>query len=424
MNPGFSSIGKNSKDLPISWLMEKALANPAMVSLAAGFTDNDTLPVDLTRSAISDIFGDPEEAKRSLQYGTTRGHQKLRNLILKNLVENDSALDSLDRNSIVISHGSQEFLYQFCELMLDPGDIVVVEDPTYFVMLGLFYSLGVEVIGVPLNNDGVDIERLKDLLHGLSKEGKIQRLKFFYGVTYFQNPTGISSASRNKLEVLELLKKHESQAGHQLYYLEDAAYLNLSFDQDVEKTALTFHEHRDRVVFTSTFSKPYSTGLRVGYGILPRQLVDPLLFIKTNHDFGTSNFLQFILAEVISSGKFDSHLEIIQKRYAYKCDLLDSSLKSHFPAWAEWGKPIGGLYIWVTLPDSFDTSLNTSFFDLALQNEVLYVPGSLCFAKSSLAGEGGRHYKATMRLTFGGASEQAITLGAERLGRVLEAMNG
>ena len=109
---------------------------------------------------------------------------------------------------------------------------------------------------MPLNNDGVDIERLKDLLHGLSKEGKIQRLKFFYGVTYFQNPTGISSASRNKLEVLELLKKHESQAGHQLYYLEDAAYLNLGFDQDVEKTALTFHEHRDRVVFTSTFSKP------------------------------------------------------------------------------------------------------------------------------------------------------------------------
>lgn len=423
MNPGFSSIGKNSKDLPISWLMEKALENPSIVSLAAGFTDNETLPVDLTRAAILDIFNDAEEAKRSLQYGTTRGSSKLRSLICKDLKSHDDHLPSIDPDCVVISHGSQEFLYQFCELFLDPGDIVIVEDPTYFVVLGLFHSLGVEVIGVPLNSDGVDVDKLAQILQNLSEQKKIQRLKFFYGVTYFQNPTGLSSDSANKLQVLELLKEYESSAEHQLYYLEDAAYFHLSFHEDIEKTALTFSEHRDRVVFTSTFSKPYSTGVRVGYGILPKQLVNPFLFIKTNHDFGTANFLQSIMAEVIDSGKLTSHLAILRKRYFEKCELLNNSLISHFPEWANWLKPKGGLYIWVTLPESCDTSLESPFFKSALKNEVLYVPGALCFAQSSLKGENGRRYKSTMRLTFGGASEQAITEGAERLGSSLKSIS-
>lgn len=416
MNPAFSSLGKNTKSLPISWLMEKALDTPSMVSLAAGFTDNESLPVDITRDAVHNILSEPGQARRNLQYGTTRGDEKLRNSTSSQLLSYFPEIGSISRQNIVISHGSQQFLYHFSELMLDPRDIVIVEDPTYFVVLGLFESMGVEVIGVELTPSGINLEHLEKILVSLQKQRRLSKLKFFYGVTYYQNPTGWSTNATVKLETLNLLESFESEAGHTIYYLEDAAYFQLGFSGKPPLPSLAFPQHKNRVVFTSTFSKPYSTGIRVGYGILPYDLVNPILFIKTNHDFGTSNFLQAIMAEVIGSGQFDKHLARIKVRYAQKCQHLHTALETYLPNSATWIQPGGGLYIWLQLPDNVDTGMNSKFFNMAIEKEILYVPGALCFAQTSLDSSHGQKYRATIRLSFGGAHESDFEKGAERLG--------
>lgn len=415
-------MGARASDLPISWLMEKSLERPSIVSLAAGFTDNPSLPVAFTREVVEEVLGDELRGQKALQYGTTRGDERLRSLISTQINSNDREVGAtpISSGNIVISHGSQQFLYLFCEMILDEGDVVIVEDPTYFVMLGLLENRGVEVRGVPINTHGVDIGALDQLLHSLKADGKISRLKFFYGVTYFQNPSGLTTPALNKLEVLDLLEKFESSAGHRLYFLEDAAYMHLGFMGQPVPTALSFEKHRERIVFSSTFSKPYATGLRVGYGILPDDLVNPILFIKTNHDFGTSNFLQALMVRIIESGRYDQHLTTLRQRYEDKCRMMDDAMRIHFPDWASWQVPDGGLYIWVQLPDQIDTSLNGPFFNAAFKKEVLYVPGGLCFARRHGATAQTAHHRATIRLSYGGASEDAIRSGAQRLGHALK----
>ena len=419
-------MGNRASDLPISWLMEKALERPSIVSLAAGFTDNPTLPVQFTREVVDEVLGDNASGQKALQYGTTRGDDRLRARIASLVDANDrgSGVSPISASNVVVTHGSQQFLYLFCELMLDEGDIVIVEDPTYFVILGLFKNRRIDVRGVPVGESGIDMPALEELLESLRSSGQLHRLKFFYGVTYFQNPSGLTTPSANKLEVLDLLEKYESHAGHRLYYLEDAAYMHLGFDGQSIPTAMSFEKHRHRIVFSSTFSKPYATGLRVGYGILPEDLVNPLLFIKTNHDFGTANLLQCLMVVVLESGRYDSHLTMLRQRYRDKCQLLDQSMREHFPEWAQWVVPDGGLYIWVQLPDSIDTCLNGNFFKTAFENDVLYVPGGLCFAGNPDENGGlTASQKATMRLSFGGASEKSIALGAQRLGNALNQMS-
>lgn len=411
-------MGLSSRDMPVSWLMEKALENPDFVSLAAGFTDNSTLPVEFTKQAINEILDDPSTAQKHLQYGTTRGNERLRQIVCDQVNKLDEHQSDLDSSQVVITHGSQQFLYQFSELILDPGDIVIVEDPTYFVVLGLLSSMHIRVIGVPVDERGVNVDALNSIFNDLKTQNLLHKVKYFYGVTYFQNPSGLTTPHENKKAVLDCLEQYEKMAGHRLYYLEDAAYMHLSFNNQAPSTALTFKEHCDRIVYSSTFSKPYSTGIRVGYGILPNELVNPLLFIKTHHDFGTANFLQSILVSVMDSGHFEKHLSVIQKRYKEKCDLLISGLESSFPEWVHWTRPDGGLYVWLQLPSHMDTSINSKFFQLAMENNVLYVPGSLCYCDASLAGEQGDTYRATMRLTFGGASTKAIDHGVDRLAQV------
>jgi 2-aminoadipate transaminase len=417
----FSEMGKRASDLPISWLMEKALQKPGIVSLAAGFTDNHTLPLQLTSEVVNELLDDEPAGRKALQYGTTRGDEKLRTLIASMVDDNDASASppSVPPSNVVVTHGSQQFLYLFCELVLDEGDVVIVEDPTYFVLLGLFRNRGIDVRGVRSGEQGIDIDSLEDVLKTLESEGRIDKLKFVYAVTYFQNPTGLTTPAANKLDVLDMVEKWEPRAGHHIYYLEDAAYMHLGFEGHPPPTSMAFEKHRERVVFSSTFSKPYSTGIRVGYGILPASLVNPLLFIKTNHDFGTSNFLQSIMARAIETGRYQTHLAVIRKRYFEKCTLLHESMLASFPEWARWVRPDGGLYIWVELPAHIETSLNSRFFEKALENEVLYVPGGLCFSRIHQDGHTSSARNATMRLSFGGATEESITAGARRLGDTL-----
>jgi 2-aminoadipate transaminase len=414
-----SELGRRSEDPPISWLMEIALSRPKLISLAAGFTDNESLPVETARETLDELLRSKETGQPSLQYGTTQGDPVLRELTAHDLALTDGAAGSRKAYSperTVITNGSQQMLYMVTEAMCDPGDIVIVEDPTYFVYTSILQSHGVKARGVKLEQDGIDLAGLGKTLASLKKSGDLKRVKMLYLVTYFQNPTGVTTTFAKKVAALKLLCQYEPAAGHPIYLLEDAAYRELRFTGDDEKSALAAKGFENRVIYAGTYSKPFATGTRVGFGISPVEIHTVLMRIKGNHDFGTSNLLQQLVAHAISSGRYEEHLAELQKRYAHKAQVMLGAIKENFPAQVEWWQAKGGLYFWARLPKNVQTGIESKLFKAALANDVFYVPGELCYAEDPTRKKPNHE----MRLSFGGATEKNISTGIARLGEVLK----
>lgn len=435
MKTALSQLGQRTAPPSISWLMQLALSRPKMVSLAAGFTDNASLPVSEVREALTEILSTDETGQAALQYGTTPGDPELRKLTASHLLALDtdaiknykvpaggtkpvlpnkkSALYSPD--SVLITNGSQQLLYMINEALFDAGDIVIVEDPTYFVYLGIAQSRGLKCRGVKLLEDGLDLQDLERILEDLKEKGELPRLKALYLVTYFQNPSSVTTSYEKKCQALQLLKKYEKLAGHPIYLLEDAAYRELRFSGAEVPTALTSPVNAERVIFAGTYSKPFSTGVRVGFGVLPEPLLTIVTRIKGNHDFGSANILQQILKRSMVSCRYKGHLQNLRKRYEQKAETMLKALQKHFPKEVTWIEPKGGLYFWVKVPAHIATGPKSRLFKTALENDVLYVPGELCYADDASR----RKSTNEMRLSFGGASLKNIELGIARLGKVL-----
>ena len=412
-----SELGRRTEAPPISWLMATALARPQLISLAAGFTDNESLPVKEVRGLLKRILGSPQTGQAALQYGTTAGDQTLRRLTARHLHSLDgqpAAQRAYSPDRMIITNGSQQMLYMITEALCDPGDIVLVEDPSYFVYLGILQSHGIRARGIRMETDGLDLTRLEEVLTALKRSGELRRVKMLYLVSYYQNPTGRTTSYAKKAGALKLLRQFERAAGHPLYLLEDAAYRELRFEGEDVKSALTIKGGGDRVIYAGTYSKPFSTGARVGFGLLPEPVLTTVLRIKGNHDFGSSNLLQQLLARALASGLYQKHLSVLRRRYAHKARLMRAALKQHFPAEVEWWEPTGGLYFWARLPRRLKSGISSKVFKTALRNNVFYVPGELCYADDPTR----RKPNHEMRLSFGGATEANVRKGIARLGAV------
>lgn len=409
-------MGRRTAAPAISWLMATALARPNLISLAAGFTDNATLPVELARQMLNDILRDPKIGQPALQYGTTAGEKNLRHHTAAHLQKLDgmqSPAHAAER--VVLSGGSQQLLYMTMEALCDEGDIILVEDPTYFVFLGILQSRGIQARGVRLERDGINLADLEAVLERLKKSGELPRVKALYLVTYFHNPTGASTSFEKKRKALALLKKYEAAAGHPLYLLEDAAYRELRFSGPDIPSALTIRGAANRVIYTGTYSKPFAPGVRVGFGFLPEPLLTTVLRIKGNHDFGTANLLQQILAGAMQSDRYSRHVAKVEKRYGEKARVMKLALAEHFPPSVEIWESGGGLYFWARLPKGVSAGVKSKVFKAALKADVIYVPGELCYAEDPTRPKPDNE----MRISFGSASEANIREGIKRLGAVL-----
>jgi 2-aminoadipate transaminase len=421
----FSKMGARTDPPPISWLMKLALDHPHLISLAAGFTDSESLPVDEARQLFDEILGSRKTGRSALQYGTTAGDPELRRLTAQRLQRLDASAEASFRRSaaekvysperVLITSGSQQLLYMLTECLCDPGDIVLVEDPTYFVYLSIVQSHGLRCRGIRLAEDGLDVSHLSQTLEKLSRNGELSRVKMLYLVSYYQNPTGITTSFVKKNEALRLLRWHERKAGHPIYLVEDAAYRELRFAGDDVSSALAARGARDRVIYAGTYSKPFATGVRVGFGILPEPLMTVVLRVKANHDFGTSNLLQQLLGRALASCRYEKHLSALQRRYAHKAVTMAREMGERFPTDVRWREPRGGLYVWTRLPRSMKSGVKSKLFRSALKHDVLYVPGELCYADDPTR----RKPDHEMRISFGGATEPDISAGIARLGDTL-----
>ena len=411
MNQYLSKIGRRIKEPPISWLMKTAIETPGLISLAAGFTDSLTLPVEETFLITKNIY--KKAGKTALQYGSTEGDINLRQLTSDRIkmldnVENPSYLPE----RVLITNGSQQFLYMLVEALCEEEDIILVEAPTYFVFLGILQSHNIAARNIKLDPDGINIDSLKATLDCLDKNGELQKVKFFYSVSYFQNPTSYGTAENKKREILKILKYYEKKAGHPIYYVEDTAYRELRFAGQDIPSGLSFTNLNNHVIYTGTYSKPFATGIRVGYAFLPPEIYQVIKRIKGNHDFGTANYLQQIIVEAIKSGIYAKHLKIIAKRYSEKANLMGKEIKNNFDFPVHYITPTGGLYFWVALPDKAKTGFKSRVFQQALKKKVIYVPGEICYADDP-------YFKKPtneLRISFGYSEETDISAGIKRLG--------
>ena len=334
MKSPLSKLGQRTVEPPISWLMHAALSRPKLISLAAGFTDNPSLPVAETRALLNKILRSPKTGQPALQYGITAGETNLRRLTARHLQKLDDAGATSKGHSwerVMITGGSQQLLYMTLEALCDKGDIILVEDPTYFVFLSILQSRGIRARGVRLERNGLNLVHLESVLQSLKRSGELRRVKMLYLVSYFQNPTGVTTSFQKKHGILKLLKKFERAAGHPIYLLEDAAYRELRFKGHDIKSALTVRDASERVIYTGTYSKPFAPGARIGFGLLPEPLFTSVQRIKGNHDFGTANLLQQLLAGALATGLYDKHVAKIERRYGQKARVMKQALSKHFP---------------------------------------------------------------------------------------------
>ncbi|HEY0007330.1 MAG TPA: PLP-dependent aminotransferase family protein [Tepidisphaeraceae bacterium] len=414
----FSVKAQRTAEQPISYLIAVAKANPQLISFAAGLVDPMTLPGEEIALIVRDLLADPAHAREVLQYGTTNGPHALRQLLIDHVASLDdkpAAAMSISADNVVITTGSQQSLYLIGDVLLNPGDIVIAESPTYFVFTGTLESLGVRVMGVPMDKGGMAVEEVDKLLHRLESRGELHRVKFIYCTGYFQNPTGLTLAADRRPRLVEIAKKYSKH--HRIFVLEDAAYRELNYDGPNLPSIKSFDPDNQFVVSSYTFSKPFAPGIKTGYSIMPPELVVKVLEQKSNHDFGSSHLCQHIAYEAMRSGTYGKHLKTIHNGYIAKRNRMLEAMDRHMPKHddVQWTRPQGGLYVWLSLPKNVDTSRNGGMFDECLRQGILYVPGEYCFQPD----EAGHIPQNHMRLCYAVVPIEQIEPGIERLAAVI-----
>lgn len=410
----FSKIGERAALPTINGLMTMALETPGLLSLAAGFTDNAMLPVDFVGDAWRSLCAEAAATNNEfLQYGTNQGRPALRRM----LAERVARADGLDgaagvaESSVFMTNGSQQALYLAMQVLCDPGDVVLVDRPSYFVFLEMLRGLGIEARSIPTGaNHRIDGVALGRLLDELSSQGK--RVKAVYFVSYYCNPSGRCLDEAEKSNIAGAL----ASRGMLAPVIEDAAYRELYFE----------NEHAARSVlalpawaafpklYTATLTKPFATGLKIGCGICTNEdLRQKMLHVKGHHDFGSATFNQAVLEHAIASGNYERQLARLRPGYHAKMRALHDALAgAGLPerGW-KWDKPAGGLYLWLEAPRGMDTGMDSAFCRACVDAGVLYVPGDLCF--------GDAPEKNFIRLSFGVLGVADLAEAARRFASVV-----
>ena len=425
-----SHRARSAVDQPIAYLMQQAVANPGLISLAAGLVDYASLPADPVREIIDELLADPAAARAALQYGATPGLAELREAIFQHLARLDGSTPddyAGSADDVVVTTGSQQLLHLLTEALIDPGDVVLTARPTYFVYTGFLPSFGATVRGVPIDEHGLRLDPLESVLAALEKIGRLRRVKLIYTCSYHQNPTGITLSDERRRGLVELVRRWSDRAGQRIVVIDDAAYRELTYDPPEDgllPSIRRYDETGEYVALLHTLSKPFSPGLKTGYGLLPRDLVEPVLRAKGGRDFGSNNFVQHVLHRALTGGAFDRHLATLRTVYRNKRDAMLAALDKHLGSMRDrgvaWTTPAGGLYVWLTLPETVDTGRDGPLFRRAIDEGVLFVPGAYCYP-SDPAKSAPRH---ELRLSFGVPDEAQIERGIARLAAAVREVMG
>jgi 2-aminoadipate transaminase len=366
---------------------------PNVISLAGGLPDTSTFPPDSYASLMGTVAA--ESCSRALQYGPTEGLALVKSCISDVMREESMEVDP---DEVLVTTGGQQVIDLVCKTLLDPGDVVVCEAPTYPGAVPTFCAYEADVVQVTMDRDGMRIDELAETLERLEREGR--RPKFIYTVPNFHNPAGVTMSLDRRLELVRIASERE------LLVLEDNPYGMLRY----EGTSLPTLRSLDQefVIYASTFSKILSPGVRLGWTVAPPPVLAKMNIGKQASDLCSSSISQYFVSAYFESGPWQKYVRSLIEIYRRRRDVMLDSLAEHFPREAEWTHPQGGLFIWASLPDYIDT---TDLLARALEERVAFVPGRAAYVD----GRGG----SSMRLNFSGVSEEDIHEGIRRIGEVV-----
>ncbi|MBI3477780.1 MAG: PLP-dependent aminotransferase family protein [Acidobacteria bacterium] len=388
---------RNIKSSAIRELL-KVTQNPKIISFAGGLPAPEVFPTKRFQEACTKVL--ETRGSEALQYGATEGYEPLREMIARHTTR--YGVKAKPEN-VLITSGSQQALDLIGKLLINSGDRVLVEAPTYLGALQAFNVYGAEYISVPSDHDGLRTNQLEASL----------RLgpKFMYVLPNFQNPGGTTLAEGRRHELVLLSERYG------IPIVEDDPYGQLRYEGE-HLTPLIVLDRQNvsgddgyttgNVIYLSTFSKTLAPGLRLGWMVAPADVIAKLVQIKQGADLHTSTFTQMVAHEVAHDNFLDEHIKLIRKVYGERRNVMLEALQEYFPPEVSWTHPQGGLFLWVTLPEGMDSHL---LFEAALKENVAFVPGDSFYSGNGFAAEGRRHF----RLNFSNAEPDKIREGIRRL---------
>ena len=371
---------------------------PEVISLAGGLPDTSTFDPALFARLMAQI-----PTAQALQYGPSEGLAGVREAICSVMAAEDMLVDP---DEVIVTTGGQQAIDLVSKTLIDPGDVVIAEAPTYPGAVPTFCAYEAEVIQIEMDADGMNIDVLEATLARLDREGR--RPKFIYTIPTFQNPAGVTMSLERRRRLVALARERE------LIVLEDNPYGMLRYEGDPLPTLRSLEvpagstEVGDFVIYTGTMSKILSPGVRVGWLVAPRPLLAKLILGKQSADLCSSTLAQHFVAAYFASGDWRAYVASLREIYHRRRDVILDALAEHLPAAASWTPPQGGLFIWVTLPDYINT---TDLLARALAENVAFVPGEAAFAD----GRG----RSSMRLNFSSSTEDEIREGVRRIGTIV-----
>src|SRR4051794_7266784 len=374
--------------------MMAVTARPEVISLAGGLPDTSTFPPD-TFAAVTARIAE-ESCAKALQYGPTEGLEETKVCIAEVMAAENMRVDPED---MVVTTGGQQVIDLVTKTLIDPGDVVIAEGPTYPGAVPVFSSYQADVVQVDMDSDGMRVDVLEETLDRLDRDGR--RPKFIYTVPSFQNPAGVTMSLPRRKRLVEVAHERE------LLVLEDNPYGLLRYEGEPPSPLFAL-DGGVYVMYLGTFSKILSPGIRLGWVVAPPPVLEKINVGKQATDLCTSTLSQLMVQAYFEEGRWRDYIDSLTEIYRARRDTMLDALADHFPPQAEWTRPAGGLFIWATLPDFIDT---TDLLARALRDNVAFVPGEAAY----LDGRG----RNSMRLNFSGRDEDAIREGIRRIGEVV-----
>ena len=386
----FSDRAKRIKASEIRELL-KLTVQPDIISFAGGLPAAELFPLERIAEVSKDVLINDGEA--ALQYSPTEGLKKLREVIISQRLNPINIKAGLDE--IAITSGSQQALDFAGKMFINEGDTIIVESPTYLGALNAFLAYDPKYVEIPLENDGMNMDKLEEVLESGLKP------KFIYTIPDYQNPSGITMSMEKRKKLISLANKYD------VIVIEDSPYAELCFDGK-QLAPIKSLDTEGRVIYLGTFSKTFAPGLRIGWVVGNATIINKFIQIKQGADLQTSSLDQRITAEYMTKYDLNEHIGIIIDVYSKRRNVMLTTMKETFHKDITFIESTGGLFTWVTVKEDIDTK---ELMQEALKENIAFVPGASFFASS-----GHNNY---MRLNYSCMPEDKIRIGIERLAKVL-----
>jgi len=369
---------------------------PGVISFAAGNPAPEAFPVEAVREISAKLF--QEDPISVLQYGITEGYLPLRDLMKERMAKQNCF--QADSDELIITSGAQQVMELACKSLCNPGDTLICEAPSFIGSLNAFKSYNVNLIGIPLDDEGMNPELLEQAL----KENK--NTKLIYLIPNFQNPTGKTTSWSRRKVLYALAQKYNT------IIIEDNPYGDLRFSGE-EIPAVKSLDTDGRVIYAGSFSKVLSPGIRVGYASAPKEIIAKMVVCKQVSDVQSNNFGQMLAYQFMQTVDFDAHLAGLRKIYRQKSERMLRGIGEHFSEKVAFTRPEGGLFLWCTLPEGSDM---TGFCTKAVQEyKIAVVPGNAFMVSE-------QDVTYSFRLNYSTPTDDDIDKGIAILGKLTKDM--